>query len=104
MAPSPSVIASASLDRYFRLHSTVPLPSEIGHNSEDKGQVLDKVYTKSIPTVIIWDGDTAAVSRADASAGNEDDAVWDAMENVDERNEDSDNEFNNQRRRKVSRK
>ncbi len=47
---------------------------------------------------------TAAVSRADASAGNEDDAVWDAMENVDERNEDSDNEFNNQRRRKVSRK
>ncbi|KAK0240194.1 hypothetical protein EDD85DRAFT_824627 [Armillaria nabsnona] len=104
IAPSPSVIASASLDRYFRLHSTVPPPSEIGHNSEDKGQVLDKIYTKSIPTVIVWDGDTAAVSRADASAGNEDDAVWDAMENVNERNEDSDNEFNDKRRRKVSRK
>ncbi|PBK78095.1 hypothetical protein ARMSODRAFT_1010711 [Armillaria solidipes] len=104
IAPSPTVLASASLDRYFRLHGTVPPPSEIGHNSEDKGQVLDKVYSKSIPTVIVWDGDTAAVSRADASAGNEDDAVWDAMENVDEPNDDSNNELNDKRRRKVSRK
>ncbi|KAK0450809.1 hypothetical protein EV421DRAFT_1775329 [Armillaria borealis] len=104
ITPSPTVLASASLDRYFRLHGTVPPPSEIGHNSEDKGQVLDKVYSKSTPTVIVWDGDTAAVSRADASAGNEDDAVWDAMENIDERNDDSDNELNDKRRRKVSRK
>ncbi|KAK0503208.1 hypothetical protein EDD18DRAFT_1063355 [Armillaria luteobubalina] len=104
IAPSPTVLASASLDRYFRLQSTVPPPSEIGHNSEDKGQVLDKVYSKSIPTVVVWDGDTTAVSRADVSAGNEDDAVWDAMKNVDERNNDSGDELNDKRRRKVSRK
>ncbi|KAK0483571.1 hypothetical protein IW261DRAFT_1463961 [Armillaria novae-zelandiae] len=104
IAPSPTVLASASLDRYFRLHGAVPPPSEIGRNSEDKGQVLDKVYSKSTPTVIVWDGDTTAVSKADAYAGNDDDAVWDAMENVDERNDDSDNELNDKRRRKVSRK
>ncbi|KAK0459674.1 uncharacterized protein EV420DRAFT_1537129 [Desarmillaria tabescens] len=106
IAPSPAVLASASLDRYFRLHSTVPPPSEIGRNSEDKGQILDKVYSKSIPTVVVWDGDTTDASKADASAGNEDDAVWDAMENIGERDDDSDselNELNDKRRRKVSR-
>ncbi|KAG7452565.1 uncharacterized protein BT62DRAFT_925121 [Guyanagaster necrorhizus] len=101
IAPSPTILASASLDRYFRLHSTVPPPSEIGQNSEDKGQILDKVYSKSIPTVIVWDGDIAAASSADASAGNEDDAVWDAMENVGEDNDDSDSELNDKKWRKV---
>ncbi|KAK0210700.1 hypothetical protein DFS33DRAFT_1405366 [Desarmillaria ectypa] len=104
MAPSPTVLASTSLDRYFRLHSTAPPPSEIGQNSEERGQILDKVYSKSIPTVIVWDGDTAAASMADASASNEDDAVWNAMENIGERNDDSDSELNDTRRRKASRK
>ncbi|KAK0197163.1 hypothetical protein F5146DRAFT_1014318, partial [Armillaria mellea] len=98
IAPSPTVLASASLDRYFRLHRAVPPPSEIGHNSEDKGQVLDKVYSKSMPT--IW----LPCQGLTASAVNEDDAVWDAMENIDERNDDSDGELNDKRRRKVSRK
>ena len=54
---------------------------------EKKGEVLDKVYTRSIPTVVIWDGDVSIarshIDRADKGENDsDDDNVWDTLENV----------------------
>lgn len=49
-----------------------------------KGDVLEKVYTKSIPTVIVWNGDVSWLSEENDDSGDdsEDDDVWDGMEDV----------------------
>ena len=59
IAPSPTVMASTALDRFVRIHCTPLPPQQAGQQVEKKGEILDKVYVKSIPTVIIWDGDIA---------------------------------------------
>ena len=56
MAPSPARLVSTALDRYARVHSTFPPPPEAGQPQGDKGAVLEKVYMKSIPTCVVWDG------------------------------------------------
>jgi ribosome biogenesis protein NSA1 len=56
MTPSPAGLVSTALDRYARIHSTYPLPTKVGKSQDDKGAVLEKVYMKSIPTCVLWDG------------------------------------------------
>lgn len=94
MAPCPSFLASASEDRFLRLHSTFALPAQTGQQQENKGEVLDKLYMKVKPTVVIWDGqaepgfdDSGANGNEDADSGKEADDVWDEMENADSEDE-----------------
>ncbi|KIM87003.1 hypothetical protein PILCRDRAFT_815437 [Piloderma croceum F 1598] len=87
IASSPTFVASAALDRFARVHSTSVLPQQAGQQVEKKGEVLDKVYTKSIPTIVIWDGDAANIglnidNADDGETDNEDDNVWETMQNV----------------------
>ena len=92
LACAPDYVGSTSLDRFFRLHGTA---SETSVNK--KGQTLEKVYTKSIPTVVAWDP-----SHEDSKSGDgegEEDQVWRDMANAeddgdsdDEGKEDSDGE------------
>lgn len=70
-------MASTALDRFARIHSTPSPPEHAGEQVEKKGEVLQKVYTKSIPSVIIWDGNVSVLSK-----DKENDDVWDGMEDV----------------------
>lgn len=94
IAPSPALLASVSQDRFLRLHRTILPPAEAGQQQEQKGDVLDKVYMKAIPTVVVWDQDedathvTSAVDDSDNEDGAGDD-VWDAMEVVEEGDKES---------------
>ncbi|KAI0374780.1 hypothetical protein BV20DRAFT_986622 [Pilatotrama ljubarskyi] len=80
IAPAHSLLASAAQDRFVRLHSTFGPPAEAGQQQEHKGEVLDKLYMKVIPTVIAWDGekDDSKAGLDEEGAEGEDD-VWDAM-------------------------
>jgi len=70
-------LASTALDRFARIHSTSSPPEHAGKQVEKRGEVLQKVYTKSIPSVIIWDGNVSVLSE-----DKENDDVWDGMEGV----------------------
>ncbi|KAJ7097974.1 hypothetical protein B0H15DRAFT_901941 [Mycena belliarum] len=82
VAPSPSLLVSTSLDRYSRIHSTFPPPSEAGQNQDNKGQVVDKVFMTSVPTVVVWDGNAALSPVPEIDAA--DDNVWDGMQSVED--------------------
>jgi ribosome biogenesis protein NSA1 len=58
MAPSPAGLISTSLDRYARVHSAYPPPPEAYQPQDEKGAVLEKVYMKTTPTCVVWDGVT----------------------------------------------
>lgn len=84
LAPSPEGLASTSLDRFFRLHSTVPPDSK----TDQKGQVLEKVYAKTTPTVVIWDPtheENIPVAENDSEEGDE---VWEGMQDVEDNSDD----------------
>jgi len=94
IAPSPSLLASTSQDRFLRLHSTFPPPEVAGQQQEQKGEVLDKLFTKTIPTVVVWDRDVDTKSNEGTQGGNDDDddedggdEVWDAMEEAEDEGE-----------------
>jgi len=81
-----SLLATVSLDRFARIHSTFPPSSEL-RQEEKKARVLEKVYVTSIPTVLIWDGCCEPVQAASqriegSDNGDDDDDVWDTMNNV----------------------
>ncbi|RDB21318.1 WD repeat-containing protein 74 [Hypsizygus marmoreus] len=82
IAPSPSVLGSASLDRFARIHSTFPPPLQAGHRQERKGEVLEKVFLKSTPTVIVWDQVVTPTTGPMAAA--EEDDIWETMENIED--------------------
>ncbi|KAJ7343536.1 hypothetical protein DFH08DRAFT_230202 [Mycena albidolilacea] len=96
MASSPSFLVSTALDRYCRIHTSFPPPPEAGQNQDNKGQVVEKVFMTSVPTVVAWDGVEATTSAPVAEA--EDDDVWDDMENI----EDSDDESKGKKRRRKA--
>jgi ribosome biogenesis protein NSA1 len=80
LASSPTHLASASIDRYIRIHSVVPLPDNVGQHLDKKGTVLERVFMTTIPTVVVWDQkqDTAPVDEDD----QEGDDVWEGMKNA----------------------
>jgi ribosome biogenesis protein NSA1 len=82
LAASPSLLASSSLDRYARIHSVFP-PPQPGQQQEHKGEVLEKIYLKSIPTTIVWDQNQVIESKG-PSATNDDDNLWETMERIDD--------------------
>jgi ribosome biogenesis protein NSA1 len=108
MAPSPAGLISTSLDRYARVHSTYPPPPEAGQPQDEKGTVLEKVYMKSTPTCVVWDGVTDEDAdkgddhrmRPDGSDGSgdsgDDEDVWESMQVA----EDSENEGKTQVQRR----
>ncbi len=114
MAPSLARLVSTALDRYARVHSMFLPPPEAGQPQNDKGAVLEKVYMKSIPTCVVWDGDANEDNDGDNDVrcgdGNEngdslddgdDEDVWEGMEVA----EDSEDEGETQaRRRRTGRK
>lgn len=95
MAPCPSFLASATEDRFLRLHSTFAPPAQAGQQQEHKGGVLDKLYMKVKPTVVIWDGQADEVIKDSAAGGGEGadsdddeaDDVWNKIEDVDSEDE-----------------
>ena len=122
MAPSPAHLVSTALDRFARVHSTFPPPPEAGQPQDDKGAVLEKVYMKSIPTCIVWDGvvdDEAADNDNDdnmrcgsggggggdengdsSEVDDDDEDVWDGMQVA----EDSEGEDKSQAHRRQNRR
>lgn len=81
MGSNASVLASTSLDRYFRLHSTVPLPDGVGGKLDHKGHIVGKLYMKSTPTAVVWaDQEFAPPSKAANDDKVAEDTVWDDME------------------------
>ncbi|THU90702.1 hypothetical protein K435DRAFT_968533 [Dendrothele bispora CBS 962.96] len=80
IAVGPSFLGSVAQDRYVRVHSTFPPPREVGQQQDQRGEILETIYGKSIPTCIVWDG---SVSLSNARANeDEDEDVWDNMQNV----------------------
>jgi ribosome biogenesis protein NSA1 len=105
MVPGPAGLVSTARDRYARVHSTFPPPAEAGQPQDDKGTVLEKVYMKSIPTCVVWDG--AIDKDADyemrgggddgkGDSGDDGDDVWESMQAA----EDSDDEGETQAQRR----
>ncbi|TFK54936.1 hypothetical protein OE88DRAFT_1653508 [Heliocybe sulcata] len=85
VAAGESVLGSVCLDRFFRLHSTKPPPDDPKERQEERGEVLDKVYMHSIPTVVVWDADASDAEgrksdEDDVEKQSDDDDVWDNME------------------------
>ena len=86
IAPSPSFLLSASLDRLCRVHATVAPPAEAKANgSGDKGDVVDKVYMTTTPTVVVWDRrDEGETKKTGLEEDDDEEDVWEGMENVEE--------------------
>lgn len=78
-AAAPSFLASVSLDRYTRIHSTFPPPAEVGKQQEEKGTVLHKVYMTAVPTVVIWDQSNV---KGSSETDEEDGDIWEKMKHV----------------------
>jgi len=69
------------------VHSTFPPAQEVGQPQEGRGEVLEKVYSKSIPTCIVWDGTIpSSVSQGDEDS---DDDMWENMENIGNESDDN---------------
>ncbi|KAI0670485.1 hypothetical protein C8Q78DRAFT_974794 [Trametes maxima] len=104
VASAHTLLASAARDRFVRLHSTFSPPAEEGQQQEHKGEVLDKLYMKVVPTVLVWDGktDVRDAVALDGAAEGEDD-VWNAMETADSDSEDEGEARAGRRKEKKSR-
>ncbi|KAA1469473.1 hypothetical protein DENSPDRAFT_878950 [Dentipellis sp. KUC8613] len=94
IAASPTVLASSALDRYLRVHSRFPPPENPNDQQEQKGEVLEKVFVNSVPTVIVWDKGQEESTQNDAEGEGEeesdDEDVWEGMQNVDDDSEEED--------------
>ena len=101
VAPAQSYMASVSQDRFLRLHSTFGPPAEAGKNQDHKGEVLDKLYMKVVPTVVVWDGSTDASESTPDEEDEGVDDVWDAMQAAEDDSEDE--EKSGRRKDKKSR-
>jgi len=75
IAVTPKLLATTALDRFARVNSVCPLPELSGKQQDSRGTVLEKVFTKSIPTCIAWDGAPTTCEGAY-------DDIWENMEDV----------------------
>ncbi|KAH0830526.1 hypothetical protein J3R83DRAFT_1978 [Lanmaoa asiatica] len=80
LAVAPSFLASVSLDRFTRIHSTFPPAADIRKQQEEKGTVLDKVYMTTIPTVVVWD--QSAAGNTHTTAEDDEGDIWEQMKHV----------------------
>jgi len=78
IAVTPKLLATTALDRFARVHSVCPPPELSGKQQGNRGTVLEKVFTKSIPTCIVWDGASTTCERA----YEDNDDIWENMEHI----------------------
>lgn len=90
----PNHFASVALDRFFRLHTTYPLPADVKDrpNVEKRSELEKtpiKVFMKSTPTAVVWDGVLDNVNDVSVPLGGNDedleedeDEDWDEMDVV----------------------
>lgn len=77
-------MVSTSLDRYLRIHTVVPPPSQPGSHLERRGAIIEKTYLTCAPTAVMWDQmETSKTTTSDNTTDFEDDDLWDKMEHVD---------------------
>ena len=81
MAVAPSFLASVSLDRFTRIHSTFPPAAEAGKQQEARGTVVDKVYMTTVPTVVVWHHSAVGNMHANIDDGD----VWEQMKPIGEK-------------------
>ncbi|KIK59864.1 hypothetical protein GYMLUDRAFT_245061 [Collybiopsis luxurians FD-317 M1] len=87
IAPSPAHMVSVARDRYCRIHSTFPPPHQPGQRQEHKGEVMERIFTKSMPTVVVWNGDRSSGDPAaviHSHVDDNEDEIWDNMEDVED--------------------
>ncbi|TRM57579.1 hypothetical protein BD626DRAFT_514348 [Schizophyllum amplum] len=94
IATAPDVLVSAGLDRLVRIHST--FPPQIGQQDR-KGEILHKIFSKSVPTVAAWDQHAVeprnTVDEVEEAEVEETDRLWEEME-------DAEDESSSRKRRK----
>ncbi|TIB83185.1 hypothetical protein E3Q06_03016 [Wallemia mellicola] len=58
IAPTPykEISLSGAMDKYLRLHTSIVPPEILGKNPTTKANIFSKVFVKSTPTVLEWDG------------------------------------------------
>jgi len=78
---SDNHLASVSLDRFFRLHTAPSPPTTAGAAQSEKSKDVAKLFMKSTPTVVLWDG-VLDTSEKQADEGNEVEDVWSNMRAV----------------------
>ncbi|KAN0140840.1 WD40-repeat-containing domain protein [Lactarius tabidus] len=105
IAPSPTGLVSTALDRYARVHSTYPPPTEVGQPQDNKGAVLERVYMKSVPTCVIWDevaGEDADKGdgklRDDAEVDSDTDDIWEGMPVAEDSEDEGDSQVHRRRK------
>ncbi|KAF8797980.1 hypothetical protein BYT27DRAFT_7178293 [Phlegmacium glaucopus] len=82
ISPSSTIhMVSTSLDRYFRIHTVVPPPSQSGSHLERRGGILEKTYLTCVPTTVVWDQQTTSKTTMNDNTTYDDD-LWDKMEHV----------------------
>ncbi|KAF8636642.1 hypothetical protein AX17_003450 [Amanita inopinata Kibby_2008] len=100
IATTPTLLATTALDRFARIHSVQPPTEGIRHQQDQKGQVLEKVFTKGVPTVVIWDNDIP-ITTGNAAIDDDDDdeIIWRNMQHVEDDSDTETNIRNKHRRR-----
>jgi len=88
MAFAPGIMVSTANDRYARVHTTFAPPAQENQNLDHKGEVLEKVYVTTTPTVVAWDDTAESTEKMTPPSDEQDNDVWDDLEQV----EDSDTE------------
>lgn len=65
------------------MQSIFPPPAEVGAQQEEKGQVLDKIYMKVTPTVVVWDEQPNPITNpAIDEMEPADDDVWEELQDA----------------------
>jgi len=81
MALASGILATAAHDRFARIHSIHPLPELAGQRQDQRGKVLEKVFTRSVPSSIVWDGHSPTLpSHPEDDEDDED--VWKSMQHI----------------------
>jgi ribosome biogenesis protein NSA1 len=86
---SPPLLASTSLDRFFRLHSTYDPRNALTDGSNRKGEVLAKVWVKSAASCVAWDGKVPAPRDVLDEEDEHEHDIWAELQDVGEENDTS---------------
>jgi ribosome biogenesis protein NSA1 len=103
MAIAPGILATTALDRFARIHSVYPLPKLVGQQQDQRGRVLEKVFTRSVPISVVWDGHSPTSLRHSNGCGDDDDDdVWRNMQHIEDESEAEEDAPSKHRRRRRS--
>ena len=100
IAAAPGILATTALDRFARIHSVHPLPESAGQQQDQRGQVLEKVFTRSVPISVVWDGHSPAQPSHSNGDDDDDDDVWGNMQHIGDESEAEEQAPSKHRRRR----